>query len=250
MLTGVQEWADVSINIQRGCEHNCRYCWSRHMAVKRFHYCQARHWPLPCINEKAVDRPRGYHGTVMFPSTHDITETNLSQYLCVLRKLLDAGNKVLIVSKPHLKCIRIICKFYDTYRDRIEFRFTIGSTDDDVLKFWEPGAPGFDERFASLVFAYKSGFDTSVSCEPYLDERIGDILAACQEYISEFWIGRMRNFESRVDVSDVSNEDMEKYVKKLQVLCCDGFVRRIYESFKDNPIVRWKDSIRKVVRIE
>ena len=24
--TGVQEWAEKSVNIQYGCEHNCRYC--------------------------------------------------------------------------------------------------------------------------------------------------------------------------------------------------------------------------------
>ena len=133
--TGTREWSDVSMNIQRGCEHGCLYCYARYDAVQRWKRCEAKHWPTPCIDEKKVDAAhlKTYRGVVMFPTTHDITPANLSQYLCVLRKLLDAGNRVLIVSKPHWECITVICNAHLEYKRQIEFRFTIGSTDEDVL---------------------------------------------------------------------------------------------------------------------
>ncbi len=84
--TGTKEWAEVNINIQNGCEHNCRYCYARHNAVKRFKTLTARQWANPVINQKKVDAKYPKHqGTVMFPSSHDITERNLAEYLCVLR---------------------------------------------------------------------------------------------------------------------------------------------------------------------
>jgi len=36
---------------------------------------------------------------VMFPSSHDITPTNLAGCLTVLKKLLEVGNEVLIVNR-------------------------------------------------------------------------------------------------------------------------------------------------------
>ncbi|RKY06326.1 MAG: hypothetical protein DRP56_07630, partial [Planctomycetota bacterium] len=113
--TGIFEWADTSVNIQIGCEHDCRYCYARHRAVERFGYCKSQEaWKNPIVNFAKVNK--GYkknYGTVMLPSTHDITPLNLSEYLCVMRKLLDAGNNVLIVSKPHFDCIRVIVNAYE-----------------------------------------------------------------------------------------------------------------------------------------
>ncbi len=248
--TGTKEWAEVNINFQRGCEHNCRYCYARYDAVNRFHRCRAEHWPLPMIDNAKVDAPhkKKYKGRVMFPSTHDITETNISQYCCVLRKLLDAGNNVLIVSKPRLSCIELICGAYAGYEDQITFRFTIGSCDDKVLKFWEPGAPNFAERLDCLYHAYGWGFETSVSCEPYLDGYVCQTYDLCKPYISDsFWIGKLRHFNSRVNLDGVTDEQIAKYVEPLKAAQGDNVVRAIHHLLDGKEFIKWKDSIRKVV---
>ncbi len=32
--TGTQEWAASNVNIQDGCEHDCRYCYAKTMAIR------------------------------------------------------------------------------------------------------------------------------------------------------------------------------------------------------------------------
>lgn len=86
----------------------------------------------------------------MFPSTHDITPKHLDLAIDFLKRLLGNGNKVLIVSKPSFECIKWICDSFVDYKDHILFRFTIGSTDNKTLKFWEPNAPDYSERKKAL----------------------------------------------------------------------------------------------------
>ena len=249
--TGTREWSKASMNIQRGCEHDCRYCYGREMAV-RYNRCRADQWPYPAIDEKKVDKPhtKQYGGVVMYPTTHDVTPTNINQYMTVLRKLLDAGNNVLIVSKPHLECIRVICKGLEAHKGNMEFRFTIGSTSDDVLKFWEPNAPGFIERVSCLEYAYAMGYKTSVSCEPLLDGFVLYTYQACIDFISEsFWVGLMNKIDQRCDFSGISMDDAAKYVAPVRNTQSKEAVMTIYKIMRHYPKIKFKDSIRKVVGI-
>ncbi|MCK5616305.1 hypothetical protein KAR91_81335 [Candidatus Pacearchaeota archaeon] len=250
--TGTKEWAPFSMNFQRGCDHNCRYCYARFDAVVRYKRCEARHWPIPCIDEAKIDKPhkKKYPGRVMFPTTHDITPANISQYLCLLHKLLDAGNNVLIVSKPHWECITVICESCLEHQEQITFRFTIGSVQDDVLAFWEPGAPNFLERLSCLQYAFQAGYKTSLSCEPYLDAFPQYTYEACRDFITEtgsFWIGKLRNFKSRADLKGATPDQCAKFVDPLVRAMSDSIVKGIYNILKDKPHIRWKDSIRKVI---
>jgi hypothetical protein len=201
------------------------------------------------IGQEKVDaKINTNYGTVMFPSTHDITPKNLSEYLCVLRKLLDVGNNVLIVSKPHWSCITVICEAYDNYKEQITFRFTIGSTENSILELWEPKAPNFDERLACLEYAYHRGYRTSVSCEPFLDSYPAHVYEAVSPYLrGSFWLGKVRNFDSRVDLTGVTDEQKHRYVEPLKKLQQDSFVKSVAGILKDKPFVKFKDSIRKVV---
>lgn len=248
--SGVAEWAEVSINIQRGCEHDCRYCYARHMAVNRFKRCRADHWKLPCIDNKKVDAPhkKKYDGRVMFPTTHDITPANLSQYLTVFRKLLDAGNQILVVTKPHWECITVICEAYAEFKEQILFRFTIGSTDNDTLAFWEPGAPNFDERFACLQYTFKKGFQTSVSCEPHLDVTPQGVYEACRDFITDsFWIGIIKHFKARVRLEDATEEQIVNIVTPLLVAQSPPRVKKYHKLLDGKPFIHWKDSITEIV---
>ena len=141
---GTTEWAGKNVNIIQGCEHDCKYCYAKDMAI-RFKRKTIQTWITEVVDLKKVsNRYIKAEGTIMFPSTHDITPVNLNSSIVVLRKLLTAGNDVLIVSKPHMDVIKEICKEFPEYKDRILFRFSIGSTNSETLKFWEPGAPGYD----------------------------------------------------------------------------------------------------------
>jgi len=250
--TGTKEWAETNVNIQLGCEHGCRYCYARYDAVKWHKWCTAKQWKDPVIVQSKVRRSfLKRAGVVMYPSTHDVTMLNRSESICVLGNLLDAGNRVLLVSKPHMDCIDDICRTFQEYRKQLMFRFTIGSMDQQILDFWEPNAPCYNERLQCLMLAYSQRYQTSVSCEPFLDCKVDRIIGLYEElkpYISEsFWIGKLREFDKRVDMSDVTPEQDERFVKPLKAAQADEFVLEFCQRLQNEQLVRHKDSIREVI---
>ena len=185
----------------------------------------------------------------MMPSSHDITPEILPEFMIVLKKLLRSGNNVLIVSKPHIDCIKVICNQCADHTSQIMFRFTIGSTKSLTLAFWEPYAPGFDERLECLKHAFSKGFQTSVSCEPYLDAYVARTYTACRPYITDsFWVGKLRGFNTRVKLKNTNQQDIKRYVDTLKQAQSDSIVRVMYSLLKDEPFIRWKDSIRDVIK--
>lgn len=250
-VSGVGEWAGSSVNLQTGCEHDCRYCYAKCQIV-RTRPITANDWRQPVIRQKDVNK--GYRkrsGRIMFPTSHDITPRNITECLTVLRKLLGSGNEVLIVSKPHLDCIQTLCRELDPYRRRITFRFSIGSVDDEVLSYWEPGAPSFPERVASLKFAHGAGFATSVSCEPMLDQNIGKVVDAVRPFVTDsIWLGRANNLMQALGIN--GRDDDEAKVRGRQLLSeqTDDYLRALYSRYRNDSLIRFKDSIKKAVGLK
>lgn len=169
--SGFRDWTEPAnnVNICTGCENDCIYCYAHSMA-RRFHRLNGNPWHDMKIRQHDVDKKRKLHdGLVGFPSSHDITPSNIDAFLTVLGNLLRAGNEVLIVSKPRIDCIKQICDACYFFKNKILFRFTIGAMDDTILSYWEPNAPKYKERKKCLKYALKNGFRTSVSMEPMLD---------------------------------------------------------------------------------
>lgn len=247
-VNGFKEWTKYSVNCCTGCSNDCQYCYAKGMAV-RFKQLTAEEWQLERVRQKDVDKKRKlYDGRVMFPSSHDITPGNFDACMIVLEKLLKAGNELLIVSKPRLECIRAICYSFKTYRDKIIFRFTIGACDDGVLSFWEPNAPKYEERRASMKHAFEAGFETSVSVEPMLcADGIFDLVKDLEPFTTNsIWIGKMNHFKNiRIDSDEI--HEAVRVIKDGQE---DENIFEIYSKLKDNPLIKWKDSIKKVVGIE
>ena len=90
-------------------------------------------------------------GGIMFPTTHDLHIEHVDWWGPFLREMLENGNEVLIVTKPEYAAIEWICKNLKEFSDQIEFRFTIGTNDDKVAAYWEPGAPSPSDRFQALA---------------------------------------------------------------------------------------------------
>ena len=53
--TGTQEWAASNVNIQDGCEHDCRYCYAKTMAI-RFKRATPASWRFPRLRQHDLDR--------------------------------------------------------------------------------------------------------------------------------------------------------------------------------------------------
>jgi DNA repair photolyase len=249
---GTKEWSDYNINCVTGCSHDCRYCYAKSMAI-RFGRKTPETWKDEEIRTdhlskrymKSKDGKR-----FMFPSTHDITPTNLSACIQKLTNLLAPGNVGIIVTKPHFECIEALCDVLPMFKNQIIFRLTIGSSDSRSLKFWEPGAPDFEERLASLKYAHSKGYQTSVSCEPMLDYNIQDVVEQVLPYVTEtVWIGKPNLLKSRLSINGHNDEETMARADRLLHSLSDQYIWDLYDKYKDNPKIRWKDSIKKVVGI-
>jgi DNA repair photolyase len=205
--------------------------------------------PHEKIRPKDVSKiHKKYDGQVMFPSSHDITPNNLNACLTVMKNLLVAGNRVLVVSKPHFECIKTICKMFEQFKDQILFRFSIGACDDQILSYWEPNAPGYDERKESLIVAHQEGFQTSVSVEPMLDSaNIDTLIGELLPYVTHsIWIGTMNHLGR---FGKGSNMVLRQAIKKIKRGQTDAIIKAIYQRHKDNPLIKWKKEIKRVVGI-
>jgi len=187
----------------------------------------------------------------MFPSSHDIDPTNLDACLVVLKGMLGTVNDVLIVSKPHLECIRRLCDELGAFKGQITFRFTIGSANDKVLKAWEPNAPPFAERLASLNLAFQAGYQTSVSCEPMLDGNIHEVIRRVKPYVTDsIWLGIASSLRGKIAINCPGDLEAKAMANDLIELMSDEFIHALYARYKSDPMIKWKDSIKKVMGLE
>ena len=84
----------------------------------------------------------------------------VDDFIIVCKKLLDAGHGLVIVSKPRLECIEKICDALGEYKTQLIFRFSISTLDEELIKKYEPSAPGVEERIECLKLAFSIGFRT------------------------------------------------------------------------------------------
>lgn len=185
----------------------------------------------------------------MLPSSHDITPGNIEIDLHVMEKLLSTGNELLLVKKPRFSCIKKIVDLFEDNKNQIKFRFTIGSFHSNILKLWEPGVPDFSQRLASLQYAFEKGYDTSISAEPLLDGNFDQLYSAVREWVSgSIWIGKMNMASKRVRTNTAGIFPQSELVA-LPESQIDEKILALYELYKDNARIEWKESIKKVVLV-
>jgi len=248
---GTGEWAVENFNLISGCSHGCKYCYACAGASRKKQRI-ASDW----VNERPLKTKKTiklYPGTLMIPSTHDITPQNISVVLPVIQELLNVGNALLIVSKPHLECVKTMCEQLKEYKNKILFRFTIGSPNSEVLKYWEPNAPSVEERIECLELAFNEGYQTSVSCEPMLDtiDNIKVLISRVMPSITNaMWIGKPNKLLGHLKNNGAINNSTLTRVRLFRDWYNDFTVNTLYNEFKDNPKIKWKESIKRVVGLE
>lgn len=238
--TGTREWAPNSRNRIRGCKNNCRYCYGKDREA-RYNPGETAEWSEMRLL-KVKQSTKKADGGIMFPTTHDLHIEHVDWWGPFLKEMLENGNDVLIVSKPEYAAIHWICENFQDYKDRIEFRFTIGTNDDDVAAYWEPGAPSPSDRLMCIARARTMGYRVSISMEPLLmenpKEMIDNLLMGW--ITGEIWIGSMNHYALKPAIPEEARQIKIQSHENMQ---------RVYESLKDNPQIRWKDSVQRLLGI-
>lgn len=247
-ISGTKEWSTSSANCLLGCSHGCLYCYARADALRRKQIASADEWRNVRVNERAFRTKIGKReGRIMFPTAHDILPEFLDVCEDYVAHLLSTGRSVLIVTKPHLACVARLCETLSPWRSQIEWRFTIGAWFDSRRQFWEPGAPSIEERISALKLATEAGYATSVSAEPMLGP-ISEMLRLFEELSPHingtFWLGKMNRPYERIAFD---SEGVGKAVEDLLAWHREDRIVELYGMLKDEPKVRWKESIKRVV---
>lgn len=250
ITSGTKEWASSNVNLYSGCTNNCRYCYAKKMAI-RFSRKTEENWSVMELNIDAITK--GYRkrkGRIMFPTSHDITPESLYYCIIVLKKLLKVGNTVLITTKPNLWCVYNILNQLEQYKTQIQFRFTITTINNYYLRFWELNAPNFEERLQSIELAYRKGFKTSISIEPFLDKDPIPLVLKVAPFVNEtIWIGKMNYIKAN---NILPGE--KKYYDFQRKICSGSNIKKIISDLQKLPEdirnkIRLKDSIRNMKKV-
>jgi DNA repair photolyase len=216
---GVQEWAEYRMNFQTGCRHGCVYCYAREQAIRFKWISTWEEWETPKIRENALKKKFGKRqGVTMMPTTHDITPENWKTFKTILIRLLTPGNNVLLVTKPHLSCMRELANCFGPYRENLLIRITLGTTDDTIREVLEPNAPSVGERLEALRWLFEERFRTSVSCEPLLGDSatFKAIVEAVKAYVTDdVWVGFMNNPTRRIRKDLLKDETVKQVLSHI-----------------------------------
>ncbi|MBQ3840043.1 MAG: hypothetical protein II819_08930 [Fibrobacter sp.] len=251
-LFGFSEWGNGKYdkrNTVYGCSHKCKYCGVAARASS-VHRRSSAQWSVEEVNGAALSAEiQKKDELFIYPTSHDITPEHLDIHLQQIRKILDAGNQLLICSKMHYDCVVAICNANSDKKSQINMRCTIGSKDSSILRWWEPGAPDYDERKSAVKYAYSHGFPCSLSCEPMLDCNIEAVVEDMRSIVTEsIWIGKMNNVRQNLTLNGVTGPVAEA---KASVLLAwqndDSNIMRLVKKYADDPLIRWKESIKRVI---
>ena len=250
-IFGENSWGCNTCNFIYGCRNDCKYCNQKSYSV-RVGRKTRENWKDEVVNPNYKNwEIKYYDGKFMFPQSHDISPQHIDENIFMMRRILEKGNQIFCVTKPHLVCVKRICSEFYNYRDTLHLCFTIGSTNSDTLKFWEPGdSTTFEERLESLKLGYDLGFKTSVSSEPLLDSNIDGLVKKLTPYITHhLWIGKMNQPKQNLGMNGYSNdpETMERVEELIRFQNNPEIIQYYYEKYKDNPKVEWKETYRKEI---
>lgn len=226
------QWSSYSYNIidsSTACRNDCVYCYIKPMNI-RFGRVQDIEDVFRCDMRKVNKgwRKTDERKVYMFPTSHDIFPENMKNYVEVCKKIMNAKNKIVCVSKPRLECVKFICEELSKYKKKFKFRFTISTNNNDIIKLWEPNATSYEERVECLKYAYEKGFKTSISMEPFLSDPI-KVIEDCEKYVKDkIWLGTMSDLKKmKIEKSEItklenlySKRSIKEIINKIMNLDC------------------------------
>jgi hypothetical protein len=167
---------------------------------------------------------------IMYGSQHDHSPDNIEFNIWCLDQILTLTHaKVLIVSKPQSCLVEMANHLIAIDSDRVEFMFTFGFywESEWLQSIYEPDAPLMTTRFDVAQYIYQLGrFEISFIMEPLLEPsiiNIGEMIAWFKSWKAKaIWIGLMQ-YNPQLAPQNIP-------------------IKAIYETYKDDPVIHFKDS--------
>lgn len=169
-----------------GCEHNCAYCYARSLLDFRGLWGKPRTADIEAVR-RAVRRLKTGSIVRMGGMTDCFApiERRKGLALATIEELNNRGIGYLIVTKSDL-----VADYIPVMDKRLaHIQISVTSTDDEVSRKIEPGAPLPERRIEAVERLFKAGFDVQLRLSPYIPENVstGRINAVeCDKMLVEF----------------------------------------------------------------
>jgi DNA repair photolyase len=205
--TRAREYSDLAINIYKGCNHGCTYCYARKMAERytskdcicSFNYPKPRPGIIEAVrNQLSGGKYRGKKIMLCFTCDPYPAEIDTMPTREVIKAIKDAGANVSVLTKGGIRALRD----FDLYGEGDSFGVTVSCCNSTA----EPNAAPWHERICALEIAHERGIKTWVSCEPVLNEFDIYHLIEMGDYIDFFKIGKLNYYPSDINWGEFGRE--------------------------------------------
>jgi len=178
------------MNIYRGCQHQCIYCDSRSECyrIENFNDVLVKVNAVEILRkELSKKRIKGTIGTGAMSDPYTFAEKKYMLTRKALEVIAEFRYPVNIITKSNL-ILRDIEILQEINKIHACVAFTITTTDDDLARKIEPGAPSPSERLKAMGILSELGITTCVTMMPILpfiedtEANILDIVKQAKEY--------------------------------------------------------------------
>lgn len=187
-----REYASRALNIYRGCDHACEYCYAP--AALRM---QRSEFEAPAVRAGFLERLRKEVGAtppsdpVLLCFTCDpyqALDERLGMTRETIKILHSAGHRVQILTKGGSRALRDA----DLLGRDDAFATTLTTLDDADSFRWEPGAATPQDRIDTIREYHRRGVPTWVSLEPVLDPVVAlEIIRRTHRFVDLFKVGKL-----------------------------------------------------------
>lgn len=201
-----KEYADLALNLYRGCAHACAYCYVPQilrMSKRQFHFYVTPKKNVINRLEEDVKKMRGEKRPVLLSFSCDPYQPIDESYQLTrraIRILKDNDMRITILTKGGLLANRDFDLLDET--DFVGATLTFQNVSDSLN--WEPNASLPEERLQMLRDAKKNGFGTWVSFEPIISpEQVIELIKKTHDFVDEYKIGKLNyhSYSQQIDWS-------------------------------------------------
>lgn len=204
-----REYADLALNLYRGCEHGCKYCY----APRVLHMNRAEFFGKPTARNYIFEKleidlqkmqAAGDEREVLMCFTCDPYQP-LEEDIQVTRRAIELfvqyGRHFNILTKGGLRSAKDFDLLVEN-KELCRYGATLVFASDYESLEYEPGAAKTSERIKVLKLAHEIGLETWVSLEPvWTPEDAFRLLSIVHDFVDEIKIGKLNYHQQAKNVN-------------------------------------------------
>jgi len=192
-----KEFADLAINIYKGCTHGCKYCYCAKIPWTAKKYYEAANPKKDVIERLRKDADKlklsGNCPEILLSFTGDVyqhEEMNLGLTRQAIEILIEHDLPFTILTKGGTRAIRDF-DLLEGY-GKARFGTTLVFWNQNDADEWEPSAASITDRVEAIREAYNRGISTWISLEPVIDpDQALEVISELHQIVGHWKVGKL-----------------------------------------------------------